>query len=259
MPRYALLIEYDGAGFVGWQRQAAGASIQAALEAAASHLASGAPVASVVAGRTDAGVHAAGQVAHIDLPRERPPDRVRDALNFYLQPHRIAVLRAAAVDAEWNARFSAIGRRYVYRVLNRRARPALLAGRAWHVAPRLDEAAMQSAAALLIGRHDFTSFRAAACQAASPWRTLDRLAVQRRGAMIEIEAEARSFLHHQVRNMVGTLALVGHGRWPPERVGRALDARDRAAAGPTAPPDGLVLDAVRYARDPFGEGWPGSG
>ncbi len=255
MPRYALLIEYDGAGFVGWQRQAAGRSVQAVLEQAASHLAGGAAVASVAAGRTDAGVHAAGQVAHIDLPTARRPEAVRDALSFHMRPHRVAVLAAAVVGAEWNARFSAIGRSYVYRILNRRVRPALLHGRVWHLGHALDAAAMQAAAQALVGRHDFTSFRAAACQAKSPWRTLDALEVRRDGEMIEIAAEARSFLHHQVRNMVGTLALVGQGRWRPERVAEALQARDRAAAGPTAPPEGLTLLRVRYAEDPFAGVW----
>jgi tRNA pseudouridine38-40 synthase len=251
MPRYALLVEYDGAGFCGWQRQASGQSLQQVLEHAASHLADGAPVASVVAGRTDAGVHAAGQVVHLDLAAARPPATVRDALNFYMQPHRVAVLGAAIVPADFSARFSAIGRRYVYRILNRRVRPALLAGRVWHVGHRLDAAAMQAAARSLLGRHDFTSFRAAACQAESPWRTLDALDVRRHGELLEVEAAARSFLHHQVRNMVGTLALVGQGRWPPQRVAEALAARDRAAAGPTAPAEGLTLVEVRYPDDPF--------
>ena len=251
MPRYALLLEYHGAGFVGWQRQAAGLAIQAVLEQAASRLAGGAAVASVVAGRTDAGVHAAGQVAHIDLPTARPANAVRDALTFHMQPHRVAVLRAALVDSKWNARFSAVGRSYVYRILNRRVRPALLDGRVWHVGHALDGAMMQEAARSLVGWHDFTSFRATACQAKSPWRTLDALEVRRYGDEIEIAAEARSFLHHQVRNMAGTLALVGQGRWQPGRVAEALAARNRSAAGPTAPPEGLTLMRVRYPHDPF--------
>ncbi len=201
---------------------------------------------SVVAGRTDAGVHATGQVAQIDLPLARPAETVRDALNFHLLPHRCVVLRAAAADADWNARFSATSRAYVYRILNRSARPALEERRVWHVRAPLDAAAMHEAAKLLLGRHDFTSFRAAACQARTPWRTLDRLDVQRQGEVIEIAAEARSFLHHQVRNMAGTLRLVGEGRWPPERVARALALRDRSAAGPTAPPQGLTLVRVAY-------------
>ncbi len=251
MPRFALLLEYDGAGFVGWQVQGAGLSLQGVLEAAAARLAGGAAVSSVAAGRTDAGVHAEGQVAQIDLAAVFAPDRLRDALNFHMKPHRLVVLRAAVAPDGWNARFSAIGRSYRYRILNRRPRPAVLKGRVWHVEHPLDAAAMAAAAADLLGRHDFTSFRASACQANSPLRTLDRLDVTRHGDMVEIVAEARSFLHHQVRNMVGTLKLVGDGRWPIERVAAALAARDRAAAGPTAPAEGLSLMAVRYPQDPF--------
>jgi tRNA pseudouridine38-40 synthase len=252
MPRYALLVEYDGAGFVGWQAQASGRSVQGVLEAAAARLARGGPVATVVAGRTDAGVHAEGQVAGLDLPVAYPPERLRDALNFHLLPHRVVVLRAAEAPAGWNARFSAIGRRYRYRILNRRPRPALEAGRVWHVEHPLDAGAMAEAAVCLLGRHDFSSFRAAACQAKSPLRTLERLEVTRRNDLVEVVAEAKSFLHHQVRNMVGTLKLVGEGRWPVERVAAALAARDRSAAGPTAPAEGLTLVGVRYPVDPFG-------
>jgi tRNA pseudouridine38-40 synthase len=251
MPRYALLLEYDGTGFVGWQVQGAGLSLQGVLEAAAARLAAGTPVASVVAGRTDAGVHAEGQVAQIDLAAVFAPDRLRDALNFHMKPHRLVVLRAAVAPEGWNARFSATSRRYRYRILNRRSRPAVLEGRVWHVEHPLDATAMAAAAADLLGRHDFSSFRASACQANSPLRTLDRLDVTRHGDMVEIVAEARSFLHHQVRNMVGTLKLVGEGRWPVERVAAALAARNRAAAGPTAPAEGLSLMAVRYPEDPF--------
>jgi tRNA pseudouridine38-40 synthase len=256
MPRFALLLEYDGAGFVGWQTQAAGLSVQSVLEAAAAKLAQGERVASVAAGRTDAGVHAAGQVAHLDLPETAAalrlaPGTIRDALNFHLKPHAVAVLAAAPVAADWSARFSATGRAYRFRILNRRARPALLAGQVWHVQRTLDAARMADAARLLLGRHDFTSFRAAACQANSPLRTLDRLDVIRDGDIVQIVAEARSFLHHQVRNMVGTLKLVGDGAWPVERVAEALAARDRRAAGPTAPPQGLCLTGVHYPADPF--------
>jgi tRNA pseudouridine38-40 synthase len=251
MPRYALRIEYDGTGFVGWQLQQNGLSVQQVLEQAASRLAGGRDVASVVAGRTDAGVHAQGQVAHIDLPGSLAPDVVRDALNFHMLPHPVVVLNAALVDAEWSARFSAVSRAYRYCILNRRARPALAAGRAWHVPRRLDEHAMQAAAETLLGRHDFTSFRAAACQAKSPLRTLDRLDVRREGDCVLVEAEARSFLHHQVRNMVGTLKLVGEGSWSADAVRQALAARDRSAAGPTAPAEGLTLTVVRYKVDPF--------
>ncbi len=254
---WALLIEYDGAGFVGWQRQRGGLSIQEMVERAASRLADGAPVASIVAGRTDAGVHAAGQVAQILLPVRAAPlpaERLRAALNHHLRPHRIAILAAAPVPPGWNARFSAIGREYRYVILDRPARPALEEGQVWHVARRLDAASMAEAARSLLGRHDFSSFRASACQAKSPLRTLDRLDVCRVGEGIEITAAARSFLHHQVRNMVGTLALVGAGKWRPADVGAALAARDRRAAGPTAPPQGLFLTRVRYPEDPFAAG-----
>jgi len=251
MPRYALLLEYDGTGFVGWQMQGAGLSLQGVLEAAAARLAGGAKVASVAAGRTDAGVHAEGQVAQIDLAADFAPDRLRDALNFHMKPHRLVVLRAVVAPQGWNARFSAIGRAYRYRILNRRSRPALAEGKIWHVQHPLDAEAMAAAAVSLLGRHDFTSFRASACQANSPLRTLDRLDVLRHGEIVEILAEARSFLHHQVRNMVGTLKLVGEGNWPVERVAAALAARDRSAAGPTAPAQGLALIGVRYPQDPF--------
>jgi tRNA pseudouridine38-40 synthase len=250
--RAALLIEYDGGGFVGWQSQSAGGlAIQDVLEAAAARLAGGAPVPSTAAGRTDAGVHAEAQVALLELPGDWRPDKLRDALNFHMRPHKVAVLRAALAPDGWSPRFSAIGRAYRYRILNRRARPALLLGRVWHVDRALDAAAMRRAAQSLLGRHDFTSFRAAACQANSPLRTLDRLEVRRDGEVVEIVAEARSFLHHQVRNMVGTLKLVGEGRWPEAAVAQALAARSRGAAGPTAPAEGLCLTGVRYAQDPF--------
>lgn len=251
MPRYALRVEYDGAGFVGWQRQDTGPSVQQALERAAARLARDGTPEVVGAGRTDAGVHAEGQVAHLDLAREIHPLRLREALNFHLGAARISVLEVACVPETFHARFSAVGRAYRYAILDRRARPALAAGRVWHVRHALDTAAMAEAARLLVGRHDFTSFRAAACQAASPLKTLDRLEVRREGETIHVLAEARSFLHHQVRNMVGTLKLVGEGRWPVARVAEALAARDRSAAGPTAPAEGLTLTAIRYAVDPF--------
>ena len=254
MTGYALLIEYDGRGFVGWQRQTNGLSLQQVLETAASRLAGGAAVASVVAGRTDAGVHATGQVALITLPGAMAPARVREALNFHMKPHAVVVVQAALAPDGWSPRFSATWRHYRYDILNRPARPALAGGRAWHVPRALDAAAMSEAAAMLLGLHDFTSFRAAACQAASPLRTLERLTVTRTGDAIAIEAVARSFLHHQVRNMVGTLKLVGEGSWPPARVAAALAAADRRAAGPTAPPDGLCMLAVGYPADPFAPG-----
>ena len=240
--------------YVGWQRQASGLSIQAVLEDACARLNDGAPVAATAAGRTDSGVHAAGQVVQVALPDRYGPGQVRDALNYHLKPHPIVVLDAASAAADWNPRFDAVGRAYAYRILNRRARPALALHRAWHVERRLNEAAMAEAAAMLLGRHDFTSFRASACQAKSPIRTLDRLDVTRDGDVLTISAVARSFLHHQVRNMVGTLRLVGEARWTPEQVRTALEARDRRAAGPTAPPDGLTLVSVHYPQDPFSPG-----
>lgn len=245
MPRYALTIEYDGGPFVGWQRQANGPSVQEAVETAIERF-SGEAVRLHCAGRTDAGVHALGQVAHCDLARERPAETIRDAVNFHVKPQPVAVLAAARVAADFDARRSAVKRVYLYRLVNRRAPLALDRGRAWRVARTLDAEAMHAAARLLVGRHDFTSFRAAECQAASPVKTLDRLEVSRCGEEIAVIAEARSFLHHQVRNMVGTLERVGAGKWSPEDVRRALHACDRAAAGPTAPPEGLYLTAVRY-------------
>lgn len=252
MTLWALLLEYDGAPFIGWQRQASGISVQDVLETAGAKLNRGASPKTVVAGRTDAGVHAEGQVAQLDLSTNFDAARLREALNHHMKPHPIVVLYAAPAPDGWNARFSAIRRSYRYRVLNRRARPALLAGRVWHVPVPLDAAAMHRAAQLLLGRHDFTSFRAAACQAKSPLRTLDRLDVTRDGDIVTISAEARSFLHHQVRNMVGTLRLVGDGTWPERRVAEALRARDRATAGPTAPAEGLTLVKVWYEIDMFG-------
>jgi tRNA pseudouridine38-40 synthase len=251
MTRWALLLEYDGTPFVGWQRQINGLSIQAVFEQAASYLNGGQPVASIVAGRTDSGVHAEGQVAHIDLPDDHSAKSIRDALNYHMKPHPVVVLNAAPVPQDWSARFSADNRAYRFRILNRRSRPALMVGRVWHVPSPLNTDAMQEAAQRLVGLHDFTSFRAASCQAKSPVRTLDRLDVTRDGDMIAIVTEARSFLHHQVRNFAGTLKLVGEGRWPVERVTAALEARNRAAAGPTAPPEGLTMISVGYPDDPF--------
>ena len=246
MQRWKLTIEYDGRPFVGWQRQDNGPSVQQALEAAAEKLTGGAPVRAHASGRTDAGVHAKGQVAHLDLERPMTADKLRDALNHHLRPLPVAVVQVEAVGEDFHARLSSLGRSYEYRIVNRRAPLALEAGRAWHVQRLLDVAAMNAGAAFLVGHHDFTSFRAALCQAKSPVKTLDRLEAVRQGDEIVIFAAARSFLHHQVRNMVGTLEMVGAGKWPPERVGRALAARDRAAAGPTAPPDGLYFMESRY-------------
>jgi tRNA pseudouridine38-40 synthase len=243
--RYRLTIEYDGGPFVGWQRQDNGPSVQGALEDAVFGFC-GERVLVHGAGRTDAGVHAAGQVAHLDLAQERPPETVCAALNFHLKPRPVAVLDATVVPDDFNARFSARWRRYRYRILNRRAPPALERGRVWHVAVPLDATAMEDAAAVLRGHHDFNSFRSAACQAASSVKTLDLLTVERCGAEIVIEVGARSFLHNQVRILAGTLQLVGRGRWRRSDVESALAARDRRRAGPTAPPQGLCLMEVRY-------------
>jgi tRNA pseudouridine38-40 synthase len=245
MPRYRLIIEYHGQPFVGWQIQANGPSVQGVLTAAVAAF-SGEQVTLYGAGRTDAGVHALGQVAHFDLNRDWRSDRVRDALNAQVRPHPIAVLAVETVADSFDARFSAIRRQYLYRIVNRRADLALDRGRAWRVPARLDAAAMHEAAQLLVGRHDFTTFRSAECQAKSPQKTLDRLAVERHGEEIHIAASARSFLHHQVRSMVGSLVWVGEGRWSPDDLRRALQARDRAACGTVAPPEGLYLVRVDY-------------
>ncbi|WP_421724908.1 tRNA pseudouridine(38-40) synthase TruA [Bauldia sp.] len=245
MPRYKLTIEYDGTPFVGWQRQANGRGVQQALEEAAARF-TGEPVVVKGAGRTDVGVHALGQVAHLDLTRDWPTDTVRDALNAHLGDDPIVVLEAAIVDDAFDARFSATARHYLYRLTDRRARPALERDRVWWVSSRLDDGAMAEAATALIGRHDFTTFRAAQCQAKSPVRTLDRLDVVRDGDRIVVRASARSFLHSQVRSMVGTLKKVGDGSWPIESVAEVLAARDRRRAGPVAPAHGLYLAAVDY-------------
>ncbi|HZS84179.1 MAG TPA: tRNA pseudouridine(38-40) synthase TruA [Stellaceae bacterium] len=245
MPRYKLTLEYDGGGLVGWQRQENGPSVQAHLEAAVERFC-GERVTVHGAGRTDAGVHALGQTAHLDLVRDFAAEEVRGALNHHLRPAPIAVLAVERVADDFDARRSAKGRLYLYRILNRRAPLALERGRVWHVGPPLDGAAMQEAARHLLGRHDFTTFRDSLCQAKSPVKTLDRLEVERIGEEIRITAGARSFLHHQVRNMVGTLKLVGAGKWRPEDVARALAARDRRCGGPTAPAEGLYLVSVLY-------------
>jgi tRNA pseudouridine38-40 synthase len=245
MPRYKLTLEYDGGPFRGWQRQSAGDSVQQALEDAVRAFC-GEDVQVVGAGRTDAGVHATGQVAHLDLARTVTPETLRNALNHHLRPRPIAVLEAGPAAADFHARFSARARHYVYRIVNRRAPLTLEAGRAWQVPTPLDAEVMHEAAQRLVGHHDFTSFRSALCQAKSPVKTLDRLAVRRRGERLEIAARARSFLHHQVRNMVGALKLIGEGRWPVERIEAVLAACDRAAAGPTAPACGLYLVGVDY-------------
>ena len=245
MPRYRLTIEYNGGPFVGWQRQDNGASVQGALEDAIEKM-SAERVTVTGAGRTDAGVHAFGQVAHFDLEKEFEPGKIRDGLNHFLRPAPIVVLEAAIADAEFHARFSAVKRHYLFRILNRRSPPALDEGKVWHVSHRLDAEAMHNAAQVLVGNHDFTTFRAAECQAQSPVKTLDRLDVSRRGDEIHIEASALSFLHHQIRSITGSLKLVGEGKWSKPDLKAALDAKDRSACGPVSPPDGLYLVKVDY-------------
>ena len=245
MTRFKLLLEYDGGPYVGWQRQKNGHSVQAALETAARAFC-GKDIAVHGAGRTDAGVHALGQVAHIDIAQDRDSETVLDALNHFLIDEPIVVLAAEAVDGDFHARFSATGRHYRYRILNRRPRPAVNRGQVWWVPTVLDEEAMNDAAQELIGEHDFTSFRATLCQAKSPVKSIEKLTVRRDGEEILIEVSARSFLHHQVRNIAGTLSLVGKGKWTRKDVADALAARERSAGGPTAPADGLYLVRVDY-------------
>jgi len=243
--RVFITIEYDGTPFVGWQRQSTGLSVQQVLEEAAAEL-TGDDILVQGAGRTDSGVHATGQVAHLDVPDRFDANRVMEALNALTADHPVTIRQAREVEGEAHARFSATGRRYLYRILPRRQPPALDRGRVWHHRQPLDAAAMRKAAEQLVGRHDFTSFRASQCQADSPVRTLDELRIETSGEELHIHAAARSFLHHQVRNIVGTLALVGTGKWTVDDVADALAARDRAAAGPTAPPEGLYLTGVTY-------------
>jgi tRNA pseudouridine38-40 synthase len=243
--RFKLTIEYDGTGFVGWQRQDNGASVQGALEEAIFKLVGEISVVTG-AGRTDAGVHAMAQVAHFDLSKEFTADKIRDGLNHYLRPSAVSVLLAETAVPDFHARFSATGRHYFYRILCRRAPPVLDAKRVWHVMRRLDAEAMHAGAQHLVGQHDFTTFRSSECQAKSPLKTLDRLDVRRAGDEIHIEAEARSFLHNQVRSMVGSLKMVGEGKWPPSQMRAALEAKDRAACGVVAPPEGLYLVGVDY-------------
>ncbi len=254
MPRYALKVEYHGASFSGWQRQTEHPSVQGAIEAALAKLE---PREHTIAaaGRTDAGVHGMGQVAQCDMQREWDPFRLSEALNFHLKPHPVAILDCARVDDDWHARFSAISRRYLFRLICRRAPLTHEAGLLWRVRHGLDPDAMQAGADRLIGRHDFTTFRSSICQADSPLRTLDRLDVEPverpDGLEIRFHVEARSFLHNQVRSFVGTLERVGAGAWSPDDVSAALAARDRAACGPVSPPHGLYLAHVGYPVDPF--------
>ncbi len=248
MPRYALLLEYDGGAFQGWQRQSNGPSVQQALEEGATPLNGGEKAVAVAAGRTDSGVHALGQVVEITLSADLAPEKLRMALNFHLRPWPVVVRAAAHAPKGWSPRFSATQRAYRYRILNRPTRAALDAGRVWHIPHALDAEAMHQAAAGLLGRHDFSAFRAASCQATSPIRTMERLEVRREGEEIIIEAEARSFLHHQIRNLAGTLAEVGKGRRPIAWPREVLESRDRAQAGMTAPPEGLCFLWVRYPQ-----------
>lgn len=254
MPRYALLVDYHGAPFSGWQRQADQPSVQGAIEAALAKLEPG-PHTIAAAGRTDAGVHATGQVAHCDLERDWDAFRISEALNFHLKPLPVAILRAERVADDWHARFSAHERRYTYRVIARRAPLTRDAGLAWQVKNPLDARAMQAAADKMLGLHDFTTFRAALCQAKSPMKTLDEARIETLevpgGMEYRFHFRARSFLHNQVRSMVGSLERVGTGSWSVEDFAAALAAADRTRCGPVAPPDGLSLTGVGYAADPF--------
>ena len=245
MTRFRLIVEYDGRPFMGWQRQGHGPSVQAVIEQAVKDVTQEEAVVHA-AGRTDAGVHAEAMAAHVDITRAITPFRLMEALNAKMRPHPVAILECAEVAEDWHARFSCLGRRYVYRIVNRRAPLALDQGRAWRVIQPLDAAAMHEAAQILVGTHDFTTFRSVHCQSASPVKSIDRIAIQRFGDDIEVDVAARSFLHHQVRSMVGCLVLVGQGKWRTADLKAALEAQDRAALGFNAPPDGLYFIAAHY-------------
>ena len=245
MPKYKLTLEYDGAPFVGWQRQADHASVQGVLEAAAAMIEEG-PVEVIGAGRTDAGVHALAQVAHLQLSKEMRVDKVRDALNAHMRPHPVAVLKAELADERFHARFDATSRSYLYRIANRRPDLALNRGRAWRLATRLDAEAMHEAAQALVGFHDFTTFRDSKCQSDTPVKTLTAISVKRQGEELVLRCSARSFLHRQVRSMVGSLVEVGRGRERPRWIADILNAADRTLCGPVAPPEGLYLESVSY-------------
>ncbi len=250
MPRYAFKIEYDGQPFSGWQRQDTHPSVQGAIEAALAKLEPDLP-AIAAAGRTDAGVHGLGQVAHVDMAKDWDPFRLSEAVNHHLKPAPVAIVAAAAVSDDFHARFSALSRRYLFRIIQRRAPLVHDRGQVWRLNHRLDVDAMREAAAHLIGKHDFTTFRSTMCQAKSPLKTLDRLDITAHGDEIHFDVKARSFLHNQVRSFVGTLERVGAGAWSPDRVKSALEARNRAECGPVSPPDGLYLTEVGYDPDPF--------
>ncbi|MDA7426185.1 tRNA pseudouridine(38-40) synthase TruA [Thalassococcus lentus] len=256
MPRYALLVEYDGRPFAGWQRQADQPSVQGAIEAALAKL-EPRDHTIAAAGRTDAGVHARGQVAHCDMQKDWDPFRLSEALNYHLKPAPVAILRAEPVSDDWHARFSATERRYLFRLLTRRAPATLETGQVWRVNHALDVEAMREGAAHLLGQHDFTTFRSVMCQALSPVKTMDDIQIETHdglaGREIRFALRARSFLHNQVRSIVGTLERVGAGSWSPDRVREALDARDRAACGPVCPPHGLYLMGVEYPENPFAD------
>ena len=245
MTRWRLTIEYDGGPFMGWQRQDHGPSVQQVMEEALEEM-TGERSTFTAAGRTDAGVHALAMAAHVDVVRPLTEHRLREGLNALVRPAPVSVTNVVQVADDWHARFSCIGRRYRYRILNRRAPPALERGKVWHIAVPLEVEAMTEAAAMLIGNHDFTTFRSVHCQSESPVKTLDRLDVSRLGNEVRIEAAARSFLHHQVRSMVGCLALVGRGQWQPDDMRKALEAKDRAALGLNAPPEGLYFVEASY-------------
>ncbi|NVK19842.1 MAG: tRNA pseudouridine(38-40) synthase TruA [Methylocystaceae bacterium] len=245
MPRYKLTIEYDGTGLVGWQRQDNGPSVQQTIEDAIAKFA-GQEVRLHTAGRTDAGVHALGMVAHFDMDKPLKEDKVQQAINHFVRPTRVSILNSELVDEEFHARFSCLERSYLYRILCRSGRPALDEGRVWWFQRDMDVDAMNKAAQYLVGRHDFSTFRASQCQANSPLRTLDELSVERVGAEIHVRCRARSFLHHQVRNIVGTLTLVGKGKWQESDVKTALEAKDRAKGGETAPACGLYFVEAKY-------------
>lgn len=254
MPRYALKIEYTGAGFAGWQRQTDLATVQGTVEMALAKLEENVP-SIAAAGRTDAGVHALGQVAHCDMAKDWQPERLMGALNFHLKEYSVSVVDCCHVDDDWHARFSAVGRTYVFRLVARRAPLTHDAGLAWHIRHSLDVKAMQEGAKYLIGHHDFTTFRSVMCQAKSPIKSLDHLQITQhpypQGTEFRFHLAARSFLHNQVRSFVGTLERVGSGSWSPFRVKEALDAKDRSACGPVCPPHGLYLETAKYSPDPF--------